>query len=235
MMLIPDNILAWILSVGSVMLLYSHTLQYEPPWVQRNIDLKSRWDTTNTAAMFLAVIAAGISTFVYAGESRAYLALTASIVGVVTFCAIQTFLSDYAVRLADSYLLNLSNLLVISLTVLYFMVTQQITMLVFVGILLFCAAAFYFLDGLGFGQSDARALTLILTGSTAVFGYIGPQLAILGFLLFVLVYVLIETVHRKTFRGIFKKMSLPAVPLMLLPFMALLLGNPDITEKTTLL
>lgn len=220
---ISESFVAWVFSavfVGGV--LFNHSLRYTPPWLYRDVVVYRRWSDVNLAALFASFGTSAFAAYAYSGSSLAHVSLSTVIVGILTYCAVQTFESDFAFREADRFLLRYAIAAVLLLSFGYYALHENMLM---VGAILILVMAGFFIALLpGIGLSDARAFLLMLVSSIAVSGAYGIEAASQGmtmalqlFIVFIILYAVIYMWRRNAWNILKEKISIPAVPLILMP------------------
>lgn len=214
-------ILIAVLIVPTFLALFS--IKRPPEWIAGGV-LAPFWRKINflsLAISFVFTITAILSLNGYKTEFKALVALSSA---VLSFISVQTFFTDFNHRKADRRVLRIAN--AVSLVAgLWFLNTYNSQMLVFYVVFGVAATATLFLNS--FGESDARALQLIVLAGLPVLGITGMKLGVVGFLALTILYGIIWAIKQRSFRDLLtKKVSIPAVPLIVAPFAVLTLFLP---------
>lgn len=211
-------ILIAVLLVPTFLALFS--IKRPPEWIAGGA-LAPFWSKINFLSLSISVASALFTFFslsAYMVEFRFVAALSAALLG---FVAVQTFFTDFAHRKADRRILRVANLLSLAAGY-WFLNTYDKPMLIFYVIFAIAATAMLFVNNIG--DSDARALQLVVLSALPVIGISGMKLGIVGFLVLTLTYGAGLAFKNKSFKMLLtKKASIPAVPLIVAPFAALVL------------
>lgn len=214
-------ILIAVLLVPTFLALFS--IKRPPEWIAGGA-LAPFWSKINFLSLSVSITAALITFFtlsVYMIEFRSIATLSAA---VLSFVTVQTVFTDFTHRLADRWVLRIANLLSLA-TGYWFLNTYDKPTLVFYFVFAIAATAALFVKGIG--ESDARALQLVVLSSLPVIGISGMQLGIVGFLVLTLAYGTWLAFKNKSLKMLItKKASIPAVPLIVAPFAVLVLFIP---------
>lgn len=207
-------------------LLYTRTILYEPVWVQRDMVLKERWSDLNLSALCAALGTSALTAYLYGDANIAYVSYTTVVVGMITFCAVQMFETDFAVRRADRFALNdtLLTVLLLGLGLFYFLGYEKADLTGFIVFLIGCLAIGFLFNSIG--ESDIRALIISSLSVIVIAGIEILQLVFIGFLIFALWYLAILVVRKRSLKAITAKTSFPAVPMILFPALFVLVSYP---------
>ena len=218
------------LMVGALLALCAPTIlclfsiYYVPGFIVAS-PLARKWPNINLLALGISALLVFSSLFIYSNYSTEYAFMAALSCGVMGFVAVQSFSTDFAFRLVDRRMLRIAN--AISLIAgLWFLIsfTDSINVKIYLLLLLGVTVAFFIP---AIGQSDTRAMQLIVL---SIFPVTGLQGISHGFLLTfatILLYGIIRGFKEGVgFFGIFTKMSMPMVPLIVAPFTIVVLINP---------
>ena len=211
-------ILIAVLLVPAFLALFS--IKRPPEWIAGGA-LAPFWSKINFLSLSISA-AAALITFgtlsVYMVEFRSVATLSAAL---LSFLTVQTFFTDFAHRKADRRVLRIANLLSLAAGY-WFLNTYDKPTLIFYVVFAIAATAVLFVKGIG--DSDARAMQLVVLSALPVIGVSGMQLGIVGFLVLTLIYAAVLAFKNKSFKMLLtKKASIPAVPLIVAPFAALVL------------
>lgn len=199
------------------------SIKRPPEWIAGGV-LAPFWSKISLLSLLISVISALITFFTlsaYMIEFRSVATLSSAILSFIT---VQTFFTDFAHRRADRRVLRVANIL--SLVVGYwFLNTYDKSNLIFYAVFAISATAVLFVQSIG--DSDARALQLVVLSALPVIGIFGMQLGIVGFLILTLAYGVAVAIKSRSFKSLLaKKTSIPAVPLIVAPFAILVLLLP---------
>lgn len=218
------NSIMFISTILPVITMGLFSIKSPPEWLPEG-KLLPHWSKINVASLIVSFIVSGLTYFfLYADFIVQYKTIASLSAGVVSFVLIQTIFTDGFQRLADRRILRFAN--VISLVVgLWFLISYESYFFILIYLLFFLFASIVvFLPGIG--MSDGRAIQLIVLSVFPVIGIEGFQKGILLFIPIILLYGLIIAAKNKTLKGLFTKISVPMVPLMLAPFLTILLILP---------
>jgi hypothetical protein len=199
------------------------SIKRPPEWIAGGT-LAPFWSKISLLALFTSAILSTATFLTLSSYTMEYRAVATLSSAILSFVTVQTFFTDFAHRRADRRVLRVANIL--SLAVGYwFLNTYDKQSLVFYVVFAFAATAALFVKSIG--DSDARALQLIVLAALPVVGVEGMKLGIVGFLALTVIYGIGWSIKQKSFRDILtKKMSIPAVPLIVAPFTILMLCLP---------
>lgn len=211
-------ILIAVLLVPTFLALFS--IKRPPEWIAGGA-LASFWSKINLLSLSISASAALVTFFTlsaYIVEFRYVATLSAAL---LCFLTIQTLFTDFAHRKADRRVLRVANILSLAAGY-WFLNTYGKPTLIFYVIFAIAATAVLFVKGIG--DSDARAMQLVVLSALPVIGVSGMQLGIIGFLALTLIYGAWLAFKNKSFKMLLtKKASIPAVPLIIAPFAILVL------------
>jgi hypothetical protein len=199
------------------------SIKRPPEWIAGGV-LAPFWSKINLLSLITSV-ALSLITFLtlsaYMIEFRAVATLSSA---VLSFITVQTFFTDFAHRRADRRVLRIANLLSL-IAGYWFLNTYDKSNLIFYAVFAISATAVLFVKSIG--DSDARALQLVVLSGLPVVGIFGMQLGIVGFLILTLTYGAALAIKSRSFKLLLtKKTSIPAVPLIVAPFAILVLFLP---------
>lgn len=218
------NISVFIATILPVIAMGVFSIKSHPEWLAEGKLLPS-WKKINSLSMIAGILVSAIVYFVlYDSSIISYKGIASLSAGLLTFVLGQTIFTDGFQRLADRRILRFAN--VLSLAVgLWFLISYDsyFMILIYVLFALF-ASIVVFLPGIG--MSDGRAIQLIVLSVFPVVGIEGFQIGILLFVPIILLYGLIIAIKNKSLKGLFTKISVPMVPLMLAPFLTVVLILP---------
>lgn len=218
------NTIVFLLTVIPVIALSIFSIKKHPEWLSEG-KLLPHWNKINIVSMLTGIVLSALSFFVlYSDAVLFYKAIASLSTGLITFILGQTIFTDGFQRLADRRILRSANLLslVVGLAFLSIYETRFI-ILIYILFILFSSIVL-FLPGIG--MSDGRAIQLIVLSTFPVIGIQGFQIGIIAFVPVILLYGIIVSIKRKSFKGFFTKISVPMVPLMLAPFLSVVLIQP---------
>lgn len=197
------------------------SLRYPPTWVTEGA-LSLKWGPLNVLALSLSVSLMILAGFIYSSFAIEYVFIAVLSTGVMSFVAVQTFATDFVLRKADRRLLRMANF-VSAVAGLWFLsnYTDHTTVLVYV-LLFLCFSLLMFVPQLG--QSDTRALQLVILSSIPVIGIGGFQAGMILVAIFVVIYGLIKS--RKSLSSLLTKISTPLVPLIIAPYVLMVVLFP---------
>lgn len=199
------------------------SIKRPPEWIAGGV-LAPFWSKISLLSLFVSVVLSLITFFMlsaYMIEFRSVATLSSAILSFVT---VQTFFTDFAHRRADRRVLRIANLLSL-VTGYWFLNTYDKSNLIFYAVFAIAATAVLFVKSVG--DSDARALQLVVLSGLPVIGIFGMQLGIIGFLILTLTYGAVVAIKSRSFKILLtKKTSIPAVPLIVAPFAVLVLFLP---------
>jgi hypothetical protein len=199
------------------------SIKRPPEWIAEGA-LAPFWSKINLLGLLVSAVLSTVTFLTLNSYMMEYRVVAALSSAILSFVTVQTFFTDFTHRKADRRVLRIAN--VISLAVGYwFLNTYDKQSLVFYAVFAIAATAVLFLNNVG--ESDARALQLIVLSALPVLGIAGMKLGIVGFLALTLIYGIIWAVKQKSFKLLLtKKASIPAVPLIVAPFAVLMLFLP---------
>lgn len=202
------------------------SVRYQPVWVSEGT-LSSKWKSLNVLALSLSVLLIISVWFLYSDFNTEYTFMAALSVGTMSFIMVQTFATDFVMRLADRRVLRIANL-VSGIAGLWFLIsyTDKVIVLLYVLFFLFFCVLLFVPK---LGQSDARALQLVLLSSMPVIGLEGFQIGFLLVAVFVVSYGIVKSLKDNgNLSGMLTKMSTPLVPLIIAPFVVMVIIFPFI-------
>lgn len=199
------------------------SIKRPPEWIAGGA-LAPFWSKISLLALSVSAVLSAVTFFTLNSYMMEFRAVTTLSSAILSFVTIQTFFTDFAHRRADRRVLRIANLL--SLVVgCWFLNTYDSQLLVFYAVFAIAATATLFVQSIG--DSDARALQLIVLSALPALGIAGMKFGIVGFLVLTLLYGIVWAIKKKSFRSLLtKKVSIPAVPLIVAPFAALMLFIP---------
>lgn len=199
------------------------SIKRPPEWIAGG-DLAPFWSKINFLSLLLSIVWSLVTFFslsAYMMEFRAVATLSSAL---LSFVAVQTFFTDFTHRRADRRVLRVANIL--SLIVGYwFLNTYDKSNLIFYVVFAIAATAVLFVQSVG--DSDARAMQLVVLSALPVVGIFGMQLGIVGFLALTFAYGGSVAIKNRSLKSLItQKTSIPAVPLIVAPFAILVLFFP---------
>lgn len=212
--------LAIVLFVPIALCVFS--IRYEPIWVAES-PLDTNWKKLNLLGLSLSIALTLATWFLYADFHGAYKLLASLSTGIMSFVAVQTFSTDFTLRLADRRLLRIAN--IVSLAAgLWFLInfTNQTIVLLYAIFIIFASILLFFPK---LGASDARAVQLVVLSAFPVLGTQNFQLGFIVVAIFVIGYGVVRAIQSGDFKKYFSKISIPLVPLIITPFIVLILLN----------
>lgn len=218
------NLILFISTVLPAIFMGLFSVKSHPEWLKEG-RLLPHWSKINFFAVLFSAFVSGIVYYwLYADFILQYKTIASLSGGIVSFVLIQTIFTDGFQRLADRRVLRFAN--VLSLVIgLWFLISYESYFVILI-YLLFALFASIVIFIPGIGMSDGRAIQLIALSVFPVIGIEGFQKGILLFIPIILLYGIIIAIKNKSFKGLFTKISVPMVPLMLFPFLTMLLVLP---------
>jgi hypothetical protein len=214
-------ILIAVLIVPTFLTLFS--IKRPPEWIAGGV-LAPFWFKINLLSLSISTVFTLAVFFLFNEYKIEYKAVATLSAAILSFVTVQTTFTDFNHRKADRRVLRIANLTSL-IAGFWFLNTYDKQNLIFFAILAIAATATLFVESIG--DSDARALQLVVLSALPVLGISGMQLGIVGFLILSLAYGLVFAVQKKSFKILMtKKMSIPAVPLIIAPFAILVFLVP---------
>lgn len=214
------------------------SVSYQPVWVAGG-PLEDNWGRINKFSFVFSWLAAVLAYFIYNSFDtlsvmnnvvfddnyfdylKWFVVISAALLG---FCLIQTFFSDFSQRYASKNVLFSCNVILFILGLLFYShYAEKNYVILYVMFFLFATIVIYLP---GIGASDGRAMQLVVATSIPITGFIGFQYGLVLFLLVLFVYGVGRAIVKKSFKELFGKVSLPLVPLIILPFFVLIMFYP---------
>lgn len=193
-----------------------------PSWLKEGPFLP-HWTKINIIGIIFSSVLAFFSYFFihveFIVEFKFLYSLALSLMGYIF---VQTVFTDGWQRLADRRILRVAVVSSLLAGSIFLFVFGNSTMWMVYALMFLLATALIFLHSL-IGQSDARAIQLIVAATYPALGLERMQWGILLFVPLILIYGVIMAVKNKSFKGFFTKISVPMVPLMLAPFIVVLM------------
>lgn len=199
-------------------------IKYRPKFVEGSL-LSSKWVNLNLLSLGISIVLMISAWILYSSYSVSYTFIAALSAGIMGFVTVQTFSTDFALRLADRRLLRIAN--AISLIAgMWFLISFTDKQMVLLYLLLFLGVSLLlFVPALG--QSDARAMQLVVLSAIPVIGTQGFSKGFVLMFVFILAYGFIRGIKDGLgFSAIITKMSIPMVPLIITPFIIMVLFTP---------
>lgn len=220
---LPMLAIALLAAAVAALSLAGFSLATPPAWVE---EYKGNWKNLNLRAALIAAVSGGVSVATWA--SLPFLPLTAIAVSTacLTFATVQALGTDPQLRLVDRRMLYVAMLPPLALHFIL-MRDQGLNFTIWL-IFIMVSAALIFLPGL-MGASDGRALLLV---AVAAFPPLGTRYFVWGFVGFIfitLAYSVLQARKEASLqtpaafaKAVIAKRSVPAVPMIILPFAVLL-------------
>lgn len=218
------SIFVFLSTVLPVFAMGAFSISSPPKWIPEG-KLLPHWTTINIGSMIAGVLSSSLIYYIlYSDSIIAYKGIASLSAGLISFILGQTIFTDGFQRLADRRILRFAN--VLSLVVgLWFLFSYESYFIILIYVLFsLLASIVIFLPGIG--MSDGRAIQLIMLSVFPVVGIEGFQKGIILFVPLILLYGVIVAVKNKSIKGLFTKISVPMVPLMLIPFLVMIFISP---------
>lgn len=220
---LPPLVVALLASCGAALLLAAFSVLSPPAWRE---EVKGDWKKINGIAALIAAASGGVSAATWASLPSLPLAAIAVSTACLMFASLQAAVTDPQLRLVDRRMLYVAMLPPLVLHFLL-MKDQGLPFTIWL-IFIMVSAALIFLPGL-MGASDGRALLLV---AIAAFPPLGTKYFVWGFAGFILLALLYSVWKARAeatsskplqfLKAIVAKRSVPAVPMIILPFAVLL-------------
>lgn len=213
---------SWLLWIAAALVVPLGTavwaVRSPPPWVAEG-PLAMRWGRVNTLALGFAAAVAVALTFIYGFHGVDFLRMGLVVIAgsSLAFVFLQSLFSDFLQRYAWRWTLNLASA-VTGLTGLAYMVAfkPELEIVIYATLGLVATAALFFVRKMG--QSDVRAMQLIVFSVFPAWGIIGLQYTLVLFLALVIAFGAGNAWHKRNWRLFFsRKTSVPMVPIFILP------------------
>lgn len=206
------------------LVLFAYTLKFTPSWVKEDDSLSPVWTRLNIIGLIAAFLSSLITFFVYGEYQIEYQIVAALSASLLAFVLCQTSVTDFAKRLADRQLFRLANAIT-ALAGVWFLWKYVNTVNLIIYVFLFLVMSiFLFIPKIG--ASDGRALQLVTLATFPVLGLEGFQYGFLLMGVILFVYAIIHAVHNKSFKDLLTKVSIPMVPIIVSPFLLMVLVMP---------
>lgn len=213
MILIPTAVVSILLPL---ILHFFSTQVRVPEWHQ-----EVKWGKANASALIASILLAlGVSGLsLYGNIHWATGMALASATALLTYTLVQTFYTDPVNRKADRGTLMLAWGLALPVSITYYVThLEYLGWYEFGGWIGAVIIGFFMIYAPGFGASDGRAFALVAATAIPAIGFMG---LVYGFILYMVIGVIGVTfiMKRHKIRLIeLNKISIPAVPYILLPF-----------------
>lgn len=200
------------------------SLRYPPGWVYES-PVFPKWKQLNIISLALSSLLIVATKIMYSAYSDEYALMAMLAIGTMSFIAIQTFATDFTLRLADRRVLRIANLVAAS-SGLWFLITYTDETMVLLYMLFFLVfSAFFFVPKIG--ASDVRALQLVTLAGVPVLGLQGFQIGFILVAVAVIAYGVVVSLRTNgNLSGMLTKLSTPLVPLIITPFALMVLIYP---------
>lgn len=226
-----ESLLAFTLALVVPIAMAVFSLRYPPSWKDKG-PLAPFWSKINLLSLAGSAVIALITFFLYRDFVIEYRFIATFSAAIMTFVFGQTLFTDFAQRLADRRLFLIANL---SSAIAGFLFIREFDPLNMPVYIIYAIIAMIFITVPFMGDSDGRAITLIVLSTFPVLGTtgaVGMFLGIVGVLATVLLYATGYAIKHRSFKVAFiSKLSVPAVPLMLLPYLILIIANSFLYNK----
>lgn len=200
------------------------SIKFPPEWVKDSI-VEPKWVKLNLFGLVSASLMMIIVGFIYSGFITQYSFMAVLSIGVLVYTLTQTAVTDFTFRLADRRLLRLANLFSASAGIWFLASYTNKTMLLTYVLLFLFFSMMLFIPNLG--QSDARALQLVVLSAMPVIGLQSFQIGFLIAAITIILYGITKSLKENgNLSGLFTKLSLPLVPFIIAPFAFMVLIHP---------
>lgn len=214
-------ILAAIFIVPVAFALFS--IKRPPIWKDKG-PLAPLWSKINVFSAVAAIFTSSITFAIYHDYMLEYRSIATLSTALLTFTLGQTLATDFSQRLADRRILNSASV-ISALAGFWFLYNFDYASVGTYIILAIGASCLFFLKSLG--DSDVRAIQLIILSALPIVSLAGLQTGMVLFLLFLIVYAVGYSIRHRNFKlAIFTKMSLPLVPLAIAPYLVVVITHP---------
>jgi len=197
------------------------SLAKPPSWLKDSV-LFPHWFKINMGSLVFSIILAAVSYFLIHENFIAEFKIVHTLaISLLTFIFGQTIFTDGWLRLADRRILRIANVLSLICGIGFLLIFGNQTMIMIYILMFLLATVIVFLPMIG--TSDGRAIQLIVLATYPTLGLDRMQWGIIVFVPVILIYGLVVAIKNKNIKGIFTKISVPMVPLMLAPFILVLM------------
>lgn len=192
-----------------------------PSWIQDSV-LSPQWKKINIGSLLGAIVLSAASYFwIHSSFIIEFKIVNSLAISLLVFIFGQTFFTDGWLRLADRRILRIANLTSLIVGLFFMLVFGNSTLIIIYLIFALLATIIVFLPMIG--ASDGRAIQLIVLSTFPILGFERLQWGILLFLPILALYWIFNAVKNKSIKGLLSKISVPMVPLMLAPFIIVLM------------
>lgn len=197
------------------------SIKKPPSWLPEG-KLLPHWKKINLYSLLASVVLASLSYFwIHVDFIAEFKIINSLSISLLTFVFGQTIFTDGWQRLADRRVLRIANVISLVVGVGFLLIFDTQVMLMIYFLLALLATIIVFIPMIG--NSDGRAIQLIVLSTFPILGLERIQWGLLLFVPIVLIYGLIVSIKNKSFKGFFTKISVPMVPIMIAPFLAVML------------
>lgn len=217
-------LVVFVIAFVAPLVLTIFSIKFPPEWVKDSI-VEPKWVKLNLFGLVSASLMMIIVGFIYSGFIPQYSFMAVLSIGVLFYTLVQTAVTDFTFRLADRRLLRLANLISASAGI-WFLAsyTNKIMLLTYVLLFLFFSMMLFIPK---LGQSDARALQLVVLSAMPVIGLQSFQIGFLVAAITIILYGITKSLKENgNLSGLFTKLSLPLVPFIIAPFAVMVLIHP---------
>lgn len=196
------------------------SLRYPPSW-KDNGPLAPFWSKINLISLAASVVLAVLTFILYSSHITDYRFIATLSTALLTFVVGQTLFTDFTQRLADRRILNMANLVSLAAGLWFLNKYEPQTIPIYL-VYAIVGVAVMFVPSIG--DSDGRAITLVVLSAFPIVGAGGMQWGIIGFLAALLIYTFATAIRAKSFKvGFISRMSIPLVPLVIAPFLIIVI------------
>lgn len=191
-----------------------------PQWINDSV-LHGKWSKIIILADVSSLILIYGTWIFYNSYIIQYRLVSVMAICSLSFLFFQSIFTDFTLRLVDRRITYLSILLSALFGIWFVVCFRDQRELILFGLFLLLSIAFLFFTGKSWGPADGQSMILVLLAGYPVLGPQGYFYGIIGISLCTLIYGTIVSIKKKTLKNI----SIPGVPLIILPFIVLLIIN----------